>query len=272
MLRLFSSVALVAFLLGCTTLTVEDERRMSDDFERKVKSEVVLMRDRTVVDYVDRIAREILRAAGPQAFDYEFQVIENEAINAFAGPGGKIFLHTGVITKAKNVSELAGVLAHEIGHVAERHVAENYARARPVNLGKQVAVQIAGVLAGRNAAGAANIAGSLAEMTYLNKFGREAEAEADAFAVDVMIKAGYDPRGLVTFFKTLEGEGGGSPPEFLSSHPTTGNRIATTSALIRARSLPAGLRTTDGGRFDIVKRRVLLLTGKEKPGVPQAVP
>ncbi len=271
MLRRFLALGATVLALGCATMTVEDERAAADQFERQIKTQVVLMRDRTVVDYVDRIGREILRSIGPQTFDYEFQVIENEGINAMAGPGGKIFVNSGVITTADNVSELAGVIAHEIGHVAERHVAENYARRRPANLGKNAAVILAGVLGGGGVAQATHVAGTIAEMSYINKFGREAEAEADAFAVDALIAAGYDPTGLVTFFRKLEGKGGSRPPEFLSSHPTTGNRIAATSALIKQRSLPGSLRKSDNGRFEIVKRRVLLLTGQTTPGEPQAV-
>ena len=251
---------------GCASLSVDQEKSISEDFERDIKRSAVIFRDRVVVDYVDRIGREILAATAPQPFEYEFQVIENDAINAFAGPAGKIFIHTGVILRAKNVAELAGVIAHEIGHVVHRHVADNYGRAKPVSIGKTAAVVAAGVLGGGNAARGTDLLGGLAAASYLNKFTREAENEADAFAVDAMIRAGYDPASMVNFFRTLAEEGGPRPPEFLSSHPTTESRIQATSDLVRSRNPGESLRRTDGGRFEIIQRRIELRTGKASPG------
>lgn len=256
---------LACFALACGTLSVDQERELSDEFERDVRRNVVMLRDSLVRDYVDRIGRDILEAAGPQPFEYTFDVIEDPEINAFAGPAGHIFIHTGVIQKAENVSELAGVVAHEIGHVVRRHVAENYNRSRSVGIGQKAAVIAADVLFGSHAGGATNLLGGMAAASYLNTFGREAEREADAFAVDVMVRAGYDPNGLVSFFETLRQEGGPRPPAFLSSHPTTESRIADTSALIRAKGRLTGLRKEDGGRFEIIQRRVDLRTGTAAP-------
>ena len=109
---------------------------------------------------------------------------------------------------------------------------------------------------------APNLGTGLAAMAYLNSFGREAEMEADAFAVKVLPKAGYDPNGLVTFFQTLTHEAQGRPqaPGFLSSHPATADRIEFTQAAIDALPPTAGLRVNDGGKLEIVQRRIQLLT------------
>ncbi len=258
-------------LLACTTLSVDQEQSISEDFERDVKRNFVIFRDKIVTDYVDRIGREILAATGPQPFEYEFQVIEANEINAFAGPAGKIFINTGVVLKAEDVGELAGVIAHEIGHVVHRHVADNYNRRKPVSVGKTAAVVAASVLGGGNAGRATDLLGGLAAASYLNKFTREAESEADAFAVDALIRAGYHPESMVSFFRTLSQEGGARPPEFLSSHPTTESRIQATDSLVRSRSPSDSLRREDGGRFEIIQRRIQLRTGTATPREPQPV-
>ncbi len=107
-------------------------------------------------------------------------------------------------------------------------------------------------------------------MSYLNKFTREAENEADAFAVDAMIRAGYHPEGIVSFFHTLAQDSRGSPPEFLSSHPTTASRIQATQALVDSRSPGHSLRRTDGGRFEIMQRRVQLRMGVVEPDTSES--
>ncbi len=259
---------LTAWLLlaACAPLTVGEERRIGDQIAMQTRGELVLLRDRTVERYVRDIGEDILRAAGPQPFEYRFYVVENDTINAFAAPAGFIYIHTGTILKTRNVSELSGVIAHEIGHVAKRHIAKNYGRQKGTNAGYQALVLVAGVLGGGAGASVAQMGGGLAAMAYLNSFGREAEMEADAFAIDVLPKAGYDPDGLLTFFETLRYESGSQPADFLSSHPATSDRIGAARALIAAQPPGAGLRVNDGGRLEIIQRRILLLTGRAGSG------
>jgi predicted Zn-dependent protease len=246
--------------VGCGTLSVSDEQDLGDRFEREVRREYRFVGDRVVNDYVARIGNDILRTLGPQPFDYSFQVVDHRDINAFAAPGGHIYVHTGTILKARDVSELAGVIAHEIGHVNKRHIAQNYEKQRAARVGQQAAVIGAGILGGGAAAGAANLATGLGLAAVLNSFGREAEREADDFAVHVLPQAGYDPRGLPSFFETLIREGGPKVPQFLSSHPAPADRLETTRAAIAAEALPPGLRTDDGGRLEIIQQRIELLT------------
>jgi predicted Zn-dependent protease len=254
------SVCLVVFSLACGTMSVKKEQDLSREFERQVRREYRFIRDPIVNQYVARIGEAILRPLGPQAFEYSFHVVEDEEVNAFAGPAGQIYLHTGTITRARNVAELAGVLAHEIGHVAKRHLAQNYEKLQAANIGQQIAVLGAGILGGQAAAGAANLATGFGLSAVLNSFSREAEAEADAFAVDALPKAGYDPNGLPTFFETLNAERGAKPPAFLSSHPAPSDRMEATRAAIAAQTLPPNLASDDGGRFEIIQQRVDLLT------------
>jgi predicted Zn-dependent protease len=188
-------------------------------------------------------------------------VVESEDINAFAAPAGHIYVHTQTILAAKNVSELAGVIAHEIGHVSKRHIAHNYNRQRNMGIATQAGVLAAAILGGGAAATAAQLGGGLAATAYLNSFGREAEMEADGFAVETMPKAGYDPNGLVTFFETLRAESGDRPADFLSSHPATADRAAAAHAQIAAQPPVEGLRIHDNGRLEIIQRRIEIVMG-----------
>jgi predicted Zn-dependent protease len=173
-------------------------------------------------------------------------------------------VNTGTLLAAKNASELAGVIAHEIGHVAYRHVANNYNRQRTTGLAYRAGVVAAWLFGGGLGASAAQLGGGLAAMAYLNQFGREAEMQADAFAVAAMPRAGWDPNGLLTFFETLQGEGGPHVPAFLSSHPATQDRIDATRTRIAELRVDRSLRRDDGGKLEIIQRRIEILTGASR--------
>ena len=265
-LRLPAALLLLVLAPGCGTLSVQEEQALGRQMNGEIRRGLVFLPDRVVERYVREIGEDILRAAGPQPFEYRFYVVEDDDINAFAAPAGHIYINTQTILAASNASELAGVIAHEIGHVARRHIAENYNRQRNTGIGYRAAVLAAAILGGGAAATAAQLGGGLAAVAYLNSFGREAELEADAFAVDVMPRAGYDPNGLVTFFQTLAGEGGGAPSDFLSSHPATSDRAAAARARIDALPPTPGLASDDNGRLQIIQRRIELVMGDRASG------
>ena len=157
MRRICSRAVLAALglaFLACAAPTVQQEQAASDDFVRQMKAEVDLFTEPVVVSYVENIGRAILRQMPPQPFAYSFYVVEDENINAFAGPAGHVFVNTGTILKARDHSELAGVIAHEIGHVVERHVAANVGRQQTAGLLHKASVYTAAILLGPNAAGA----------------------------------------------------------------------------------------------------------------------
>ncbi|MCY4489176.1 MAG: M48 family metallopeptidase [Deltaproteobacteria bacterium] len=255
---------LMAVLGACAPLSVEDERSLGADFSRNFELRTELVRDATVARYISAIGARLLEHAAPQPFSYRFKVVPNDDVNAFAAPAGHIYLYTGTILAARNVSELAAVIAHEIGHVAKRHVARNFNRALATNILRQAGAAAAQIAAGAEAGRATAALGGLAAMGYLNTFSREAEHEADVFALGLMHRAGYDPRGLVSFFETLQKEkGGGSAPSFLSTHPATAVRIANARKLIEG--LPPGVRleAEDEGRLRQIQR--ILRQGARKP-------
>jgi predicted Zn-dependent protease len=263
-LRCAVAPLLLLWLAACGPITISEERRLGYDFEYQMRRELVFIHDRAVREYVSDMGDEVVRAARPQPFDYRFYVVNDDEINASAGPAGLIYVHTETILKARNASELAGVLAHEVGHVALRHIANNYNRQRNTQIGQDILVAGASIFGGGAVGSAAQLGTGLAAMAYLNSFGREAEMEADAFAVEVLPKAGYDPEGLITFFRTLTHEAEGKPqaPNFISSHPATADRVESTRAAIEALPSRAGLRINDGGKLEIIQRRIELLTNR----------
>src|SRR5262245_6407923 len=262
--RAAAALPLLPLAFGCGTLSVQEEQVLGRQMAGEIRRGLVFLPDRVVERYVREIGEQILHAAGPQPFEYRFYVVEDEDINAFAAPAGHIYIHTQTILVAKNVSELAGVIAHEIGHVQRRHIAENYNRQRNMGIGYQAAVLAASVLGGPAAGTAAQLGGGLAATAYLNSFGREAEMEADTFAVETLPRAGYDPNGLVTFFETLRAESGDRPADFLSSHPATADRAAAAQAQIAAQPPTEDLRVHDNGRLEIIQRRIEIVMGGRK--------
>lgn len=252
-IRLMIGALLAAVAAACAPLSVDQERSMGADVSRDFNRRTALVRDPAVVGYVSAIGKRLLEHAGPQPFTYHFHVVPKAEVNAFAAPAGHIYIYTGTILKARDVSELAGVIAHEIGHVAKRHIAGNFNRALATNILHQFGVVAAEVAAGPQAGRAARTLGGLAAMGYLNTFSREAEHEADGFAIQLMFKAGYDPRGLTAFFETLRKEGGASMPAFLRSHPATSDRIAHTRAMVRRLPREVRLARHDHGRLQQVQ-------------------
>jgi predicted Zn-dependent protease len=259
---------LLALLLvlapACGPISVQQERQLGGQLAHQARQQLSFVRDRAVAHYVSSIGDDIVKAAGPQPFTYHFYVVEDPEINAFAAPAGYIYVNTGTILAARNVSELAGVIAHEVGHVARRHIAENYNRQRNTGILYRLGVLAAAMFGGGYMGQAASVGGGIAAQAYLNNFSREDEREADAFAVGVMPRAGYDPNGLLSFFQVIQhaaGAGGG----FLSSHPATAERIQNVRAMIQKVDLDENLRKDDRGKLEIIQRRIQLLTGEVGP-------
>jgi predicted Zn-dependent protease len=261
--RLAWAAALAALLLGCVSPpTVAEEAALARQLDAQVRAEMPILRDDTVDRYVDAIGDRLARAMGPQEFQPEFTVVADNDINAFATFGGSVYVNSGLILRSRNVSELAGVIGHELGHVKHRHVAEKYARGQNASLLRNLMVTGAGIAAGGGAATVADMVTGVSTLAYMNNFSREDEIEADDFAVEILPRAGYDPMGLVTMFETLQNESGGRGASFLSSHPAPADRISGTLARIQEEGPFPGVRRDDGGKLEIIQQRIRLLTGQ----------
>jgi len=230
-------------------ISVEQEVAVGREAQQEVRSQVPELRDADISSYVNDIGRRLAsRAPGPR-YPYSFTVADDKTANAFALPGGPIWVHRGILALAENEAQVAAVLAHEVAHVAERHAAEQLTKATVANglLGLLGAVVDGG---GRGDAAARIGAGLGAQFLFL-KFSRDHEREADLVGAQIMQQAGWDAAGMVEFFDVLERQqrrSPGSVAQFLSSHPSPGSR----AQLLRASDAPGGRRTSAG--FTQMKR------------------
>lgn len=206
---------------------VQDDVQLGQRASGQVEQQFPVLNDAQTTQYVQRVGARLVAAIPQQfrepAFDYEFQVVNASDINAFALPGGPMYVNRGMIEAARNEGEMAGVMAHEISHVALRHAtAQQTKLSNPWN---QV-LGIGAILGGAILAGEAGAqAGQIFAAGYFLRYSREYETQADILGSQIMANAGYDPRDLAGMFQTIAGEGGGSrAPEWLSSHPDPGNR------------------------------------------------
>ncbi|HME70659.1 MAG TPA: M48 family metalloprotease [Myxococcota bacterium] len=206
-------------------VSVEQEREWGYEFDREIAKKVTLIDDPIVVGFLNDLGQDIVRGIEPQPFIYRFRVILDPTLNAFAVPGGYVYIHSGTILAASSLDELAGVVGHEIGHVKGRHIARMQEKmaipqllAGIVGMGAAVAAKNAGPAV---AAQAVNVAMQL-------QFSREFEAEADDMGMTFMSRAGYDPQGMAHFFEKIQAEerpGAIEIPPYLYSHPALKDRI-----------------------------------------------
>lgn len=204
---------------------INDDIELGKESAKKMTEQVTLINDEEIVGYVTRLGKGLTVAAPGHDYPYEFQVIASKAINAFALPGGTIFVNAGAIMSAKNEAELAGVIAHEIAHVALRHGTAQATKVYSAMAVKDILDRVTGgdsTQIGR----AINAIGGLGANVVFLKFGRDAEREADLEGARIMSELEYDPNDLANFFLTLEAESKEQGPEFLSDHPNPGNRVA----------------------------------------------
>jgi hypothetical protein len=232
---------LVLLLLAATPLAAQDpikpdrnkytpaqDVQIGLEAADQVRRELPLLDDQRLHEYVNRIGRELAAAIPPELsheeFRYSFEVINQKEINAFALPGGPMFLNRGMIEAARSEGEVAGVMGHEIAHVALRHGTAQATKAERFQIGA-LAGQVLGAIVG-GAAGAAIADGSSFGLsTYFLKYSRDYERQADLVGARIMARAGYDPRRMADIFRTIEQQDRGSGgPEWLSSHPNPGNR------------------------------------------------
>ncbi len=192
-----------------------------------------------------RIVAQTAASKSPYKFDFHLLADPN-TVNAFALPGGQIFVTEGIVRQLKSEGELAGVLGHEVGHVVGRHSAEQVAKSQ-LTQGLSGAAAVAAYDPERPSTAAAAAGAAMVAKLMTLRFGREDELEADRMAVRFTADAGYDPRAMVGVMQTLERVGGGgrSGPEFTQTHPNPGNRIAEIERAIQAefpQGIPTGLK------------------------------
>ncbi|MCA1557057.1 MAG: M48 family metallopeptidase, partial [Acidobacteria bacterium] len=222
---------------------ISDDVKVGQQMSAEVEQQMPVLRDSQATAYVEEVGRRLVDAI-PQEFqhpefNYRFRIINASDINAFALPGGPMYVNRGMIEAARTEGEMAGVMAHELAHVALRHGTAQATKAQKYSILAGVA-GIAGAILGGPAVGQM---GQAAVGAYFLKFSREYETEADILGAQILANAGYDPRDLANMFRTIERTSGGSGggPEFLSSHPSPANRYARINqeaAMLRVRQPP----------------------------------
>uniref|UniRef100_UPI004049BBAC beta-barrel assembly-enhancing protease n=2 Tax=Dissulfurimicrobium sp. TaxID=2022436 RepID=UPI004049BBAC len=216
-------------------MSIKEERELGDKLLQTIDSQVTLIKDPEIVGYVKGIGDRILAKVDDKYFDYRFFVIKDSGINAFAIPGGLIFVHSGLLEVLDNEDELACVLAHEIGHVQGRHIARRMENMQKINIAT-AAMAVAGLFLGGGQAGSAVLATSGAlNATIGLKYSREDEEEADRRAYQWLCKTGYSPKGLLDVIKKIQQYrwlGNDAIPSYLSTHPTSSQRITYLEDLI----------------------------------------
>lgn len=260
--RSIASLAVVLALFGAAgcgsggagnfnLISIEEEWQLGAQLAQDVARQVRLNNDPAINSYVRSVGQRLV-AQTPAPFNqlpFEFHVVDDPAINAFAIPGGHVYVNTGLIANADNAAELAGVMAHEISHVVARHSTEQISRQYGLSV-------LAGLVLGQNPGALQEITAQIIAGGALARFSREAEDEADELGIQTMARAGFNPIGMATMFEELLEHRQSQPgrvEQFFSTHPLTEDRIRKA----RERAARIGERgALDEPEFQSIKRRV----------------
>jgi hypothetical protein len=245
------------FKAGFNLMSPEQDIAIGRQNALQIEREMRVLPDQVVQQYVNNIGKRLAAQAPGEKFPYQFKVVDVKEINAFALPGGFLYVHTGAIVAAKNEAELAGVMAHEVSHAALRHGTNQMSKQMVAEKGLGVASAILG--GGRDGGSLGDSVLSAGANLLFMKFSRTAEKQADITGAEIMASAGYDPRGLGEFFKTLMAEGARAP-QILSDHPDPGNRIQYLNELLPKLKLAAN-PIVDTPEFQQIKARLRGLPG-----------
>ncbi len=240
--------ALVAFVLLALPLSVlaeathivppkngystQDDIQAGQQAAAEAERQLPLLNDRDINDYVNRVGYRLVESIPEEyqhrEFRYSFKVVNQKEINAFALPGGPMYVNRGMIEAARNEGEMAGVMAHELSHVALRHGTAQATKAQKYSILGGIGA-IAGSVIGGGIGSIVGQGSQTAVGVYFLKFSREYETQADVLGSQIMARAGYDPNDLANMFKTIAAQGGSGGPSFLSDHPAPANRYARIS-------------------------------------------
>jgi predicted Zn-dependent protease len=257
---LFVSATLTAqtpIQLRHNSFTPAQDVQLGRQAAAEARQQLPLLDDRSTENLVERIGARLVTAVPSRfrqpSFRYSFDVVNQRDINAFALPGGPMFVNRGMLQAARTDDEVAGVMAHELSHVVLRHGTLQAAKAQKFQLGA-LAGQVLGSIVGGRTGQVISQGSQFGLSTYFLKYSREYEREADLLGAQIMARAGYDPRQMANMFRTIQQRGGGSGPEWLSDHPDPGNRYAAINR--EATMLRVNGTATTGPEFDAVHARL----------------
>jgi predicted Zn-dependent protease len=241
--------------------SLETEIRMGKEYARMIDSRVKLVQDPIITEYVNRIGQNIVRNSDSKV-PFSIKVIDSSEVNAFALPGGFLYVHSGLLLSADEEAELAGVMAHEVAHVAARHATRQMTRGNFANIASIPLIFIGGGVgyAARSAAGVGVPMGFL-------RFSRGFEEEADYLGLQYMYKTGYDPQSLLNFFENIQAKEKQTPgtlSKVFASHPPMASRIAKTQKQIDAKLPPRPQYVVTRSEFDEIRTRLAVLENRRR--------
>lgn len=259
---------LLLLLSASCAISRQQEQQMGADYSTQIAKELPLLTDAAVVRYITALGNSLANVTDTHGLTWHFTVVNSREVNAFAVPGGWVYVNRGLIEQASNMSELAGVLGHEIGHITLRHSVEQMQQAQGANVGVTLLCTLTKVCESGTSQTAINVGGS----ALFAKFSRTDEAEADAEAVETTVRAGISPTGIPDMFRILLNARKNNPSAldaFFATHPLEESRISATEALIKAypSSQLRGL-TKDTPAFQTFRRRLLALPPPPAPKKP----
>lgn len=257
--------------VGCSTglgnwYSVEKQIAMGKEYAQQVESGVKLIQDPVITEYVNRIGQNLVRNSDSKV-PFTIKVVDSDEINAFALPGGFFYVNSGLVLAADNEAELAGVMAHEIAHVAACHIAREQTRGQWANFASIPLIFVGGGVG----YAIRNVAGLALPATFL-KFSRGFESEADYLGVEYMYKTGYDPSEFISMFEKIEALQKKKPgvlAKAFSTHPQTPERIDKTQKEIATVLPPRQEYIVDTSEFEQVKARLAELENRHKVNGPQ---
>jgi len=229
--------------------TIDDEKKLGKEFYDQLAQHQLIFEDKPLNDYINKIGNLVLKQTQKAPFNFRFLIVNSSAINAFATPGGYIYINKGLISVAENEGELAGVIAHEIGHANARHIASIIEKSQKLNIATLAAIIAGAFLGGGGEATAAIAAFSLAGNSSLTlKYMREHEEEADRLGIVYLVEAGYYPAAMVDFLKIMKQHEflSKTMPSYLLTHPGTDDRIIYLDSLILTQYHRAGVKNIIG--------------------------
>src|SRR5580658_144475 len=247
---------------GVNFYSLQKEIAIGKQMAQEVERQSRIVDDPIISEYVNRIGQNLVRNSDAKV-PFTIKVIDSEEINAFALPGGFFFVNTGILLNADNEAEMAGVMAHEIGHVAARHGTRQATRGQIAQIGSIVPLIALGGMAGY---GAYQAMGLLVPMGFL-KFSRNFESEADMLGLEYMYKAGYDPGAFVDFFEKVQSQEKRKPgtmSKLFSSHPPTDDRIKHSQEIIQKYLKAKPEYVVSTSEFETVKTRTMAMHNTRK--------
>ncbi|GFM38378.1 beta-barrel assembly-enhancing protease [Desulfovibrio psychrotolerans] len=233
--------------------TLKDEMELGRKFSVLIKSRMPIIEDPEVVNYIAEIIDRLKASMRPHPYTFEASVLLDNSMNAFAVPGGYLFINTGMLLNLENESDLAGILAHELAHITQQHIASRLAKAKKTQL-----LGLAGALAGILLGGDSNMQGGLAvgsiaaAQTAMLNYSRQDERDADQMGLIYLVGGGYPPQGMLGGFEAIRKrrwQMGSTMPAYLSTHPDIDERLQYLSDRIRALPEEIRARTEDNSRF-----------------------